>query len=61
MRPWLTANGIDGGDRRWWYLKGNKRDQERRKLVFRGRELFAAHEVDPSLSLAELVKGMKSE
>jgi hypothetical protein len=43
MRPFLIANNIEPGDRRWWTLEGHRRNQAAPKLVFLGDRLFDEH------------------
>ncbi len=40
MRPFLEANNINPGERRWWVLVGHKRNQAAPKLVFIPDQLF---------------------
>jgi hypothetical protein len=40
MLPFLIANNIEPGERRWWTLEGSKRNQSAPKLVFIGDRLF---------------------
>lgn len=43
IRPFLIAHDIEPGDRKWWVLVGNKRDQGAPKPKFLGDQLFDEH------------------